>query len=223
MKRLRSIRLRVKRNIAAKTGLVDRLAGGSGVAGVGSMATLVAMAVDGRRHGPTAQELNAICKCSYVGDLECLELQQILLRLLTQCVETGDLAETAKLLAVLHFLFISGSEQFYYLFVNGHGVWKLKSLCGTTAGGSDAVAKVLARASTLLLLCQDHTEWARRRSEYQAIRNEIQAPTARHSFDSSFSRSSLEPASAPPLSTSSCTYTRPNRLSMALSLECIEE
>lgn len=189
MKRLQSIKLKVKQStssLVSKTRLVDdgswRL----------SISTILALAVDPNRPGPTAQQLHAVAKYSRRGETECLKLRKLVLEQLTLSGDTGRYTELLKLLTLLDYVFVCGAPEFYYLFVNGgahgdvgEGVWKLRVLDGTLAGGDKTIERIRDQLVELRWVCADHDHWQARRQQYESIRQEIHLPASRHSFDSS--------------------------------------
>lgn len=211
MKRLQSIKLKVKQStssLASKTGLVDsesrRL----------SVSTILSLAVDPSRPGPTAQQLHAVAKYSWRGEAECLKLKRLVLKQLTLCGDTGRQTELLRLLTLLDYVFVCGAPEFYYLFVNGdahgdvgEGVWKLRVLDGTLTGGDPVLQRIRDHVAELRWVCADYDHWQTRRAQYESIRQEIHLPASRHSFDSSATTLSV-PTPAPASSLSPPPPTR---------------
>lgn len=204
MRRLQSIKLKVKRStstLAAKTGIDD------GKKKTHSISTVLALAVDPGRPGPTSQELHTVATYTRRGEAECLKLKRLMLEHLTLSENTHRYTEVLKLLTVLDYVFVSGAREFYYIFVNGdavgdvgQGVWKLKALDNTLAGTDPNIERIRNKIAELLWICADHDHWRDRRRQYQAIRQEIHLPTSRRSFEvpSSTSLPSSPPPIAPP-------------------------
>lgn len=195
MKRLMSMKLKVKRNtnmIVTKSGLVH-----SEMNKTHSISTTLALAVDPQKTGPTSSELNIISKYTKKGESECLKLKNLIFEYLTLSEDKHKLIEILKIFIVLDFILITGSPEFYYIFVNGnqmgsHGecVWKLKVLLETITGREEVVERIRKKLSELLWMCQDYQHWEDRRAEYNAIRQEIHMPSSRRSFDISGNRDS---------------------------------
>lgn len=201
MKRLLSIKLKMKRNtnnIVSKSGINhnDSIKNHS-------ISTILALAIDPKRAGPTSQELNTISKYSKRGESESLQLKKYIIDYLILSEDKNNFNEILKILIIIDFLFVTGSREFYYIFVNGdrignygEGVWKLRVLHETLAGIEEVVERIRNKISELLWMCQDHEHWETRRNEYEEIRKEIQIPTSRRSFDTYNINEDMKPYSS---------------------------
>lgn len=223
MKRFRSLRLKIKTNLSS---LKPSDTGGSGSL---SMASILNRSMTSELQSPSAQDLNSLSKYTFTGQDTCHELEARLLKHLTAAEYSKDYTTMLKVLNILDFVFVTGSDEFYHIFNEGNGKWKLKTMYETISAKSNMVEKIRSKISSILEMCEDSQTWNSRRMEYQSIRDEIHTPTSRHSFDLGLSpninkRTSFDSGISPNVYKRSSSETlRFPRPSMTLSLDRIDE
>lgn len=145
-----------------------------------SIQSLLQASVNPHKHGPTAQQLHQLSKYTLQGEVHMLKLLHLILEHLKICQDQNDTVELTKILSVIHYIFLTGSEDFYYSFANGQGLWKLRTIISTSHVIDD---KLMCRLRDLLVLCNDEPLFWQRRREHASVLEEIHSPISRHSFD----------------------------------------
>lgn len=223
MKRFRSLGLKLKTNISS---LRPDDIGGSGTL---SMSKILTRSMSSESQTPTAQDLNSLSKYTFKGEDTCNQLEKELLKFLTTAESKKNYSMVLKVLNILDFVFVTGSDDFYHVFSEGNGKWKLKSMFEAIPSNSNMVEKIRSKISNILEMCDDSEVWNNRRMEYQSIKQEILTPTSRHSFESGISPNLKKCTSGENLISpinykrSSFETTRFVRPSLALSLDRIDE
>lgn len=209
MKRFNSIRLKMKRSFADRPfpGLsISSSPASKHTQTPTSIHSLLLTSINPHKHGPTAQQLHQLAKYTLQGEVQTLKLLHLILEHLSLCQDQNDPIELNKILGIIHYIFLTGNKEFYYSFVNGQGLWKLRTLISTS---SDIDDKLMNRVRDLLVLCDDEMSFWERRREHSAVLEEIHSPISRHSFEGK--RRSFE------------SYPEQNHLRASLHLERIAE